>query len=461
MVCGGVCRSRRAWQAGRPGISRQISVDPSTAVQAAAAGRRPDIGGMSHEDDSLMMCLIAEFGESSRLVADVFNSLRRLDGTYLPHRHVANRVRCFRRSCRLCLQICLQGLQQRQMFRVARQFACAAPVELLAHVASCGVSTCGRVSRGRAATLCYLPPRAGRLSSNGPGSSGRSACGVPAFIVCEDRCLRVPRVHDSQGVHELRSLSCTKWVQDKSRAVNKEDARRVLRHMLPCSGTTVAKYCQAIKPSALRLAQERQSDTEIANNKRGEFAMHGMPAHKSQQVFLQQAMVPFNGSVPNPVDVLRWRRAGGGMPAMGAVPVQFVGDARGGGGAAAQPPQPPSAGGGPQLAVPPPASAAVSRDGSMPSMHAQRGMPTQGAGQMAVPADDPAMQMGPAGVMGPVHGASTPPLGAPGHPQYQHMDAAHASQPQVQQQVLPPDTAFAPAYATLLPPPITARHGRM
>lgn len=111
MGCGGVCRSRRAWQAGRPGISRQISVDPSTAVQAAAAGRRPDIGGMSHEDDSLMMCLIAEFGESSRLVADVFNSLRRLDGTYLPHRHVANRVRCFRRSCRLCLRICLQGLQ--------------------------------------------------------------------------------------------------------------------------------------------------------------------------------------------------------------------------------------------------------------------------------------------------------------------------------------------------------------
>lgn len=91
--CGGACRSRRQWPQGRPGISRTISVDPSTAVQAAAAARRPDVGGMSHEDDSLMMCLIAEFGESSRLVADVFNSLRRLDGTHLSYRHVANRVR--------------------------------------------------------------------------------------------------------------------------------------------------------------------------------------------------------------------------------------------------------------------------------------------------------------------------------------------------------------------------------
>lgn len=122
---GSACRSRRHWPQGRPGISRTISVDPSTAVQAAAAAaRRPDVGGMSHEDDSLMMCLIAEFGESSRLVADVFNSLRRLDGTYLSYRHVANRVRperspsgtpCLRNEqltgTRMTDAVCLTGSQ--------------------------------------------------------------------------------------------------------------------------------------------------------------------------------------------------------------------------------------------------------------------------------------------------------------------------------------------------------------
>lgn len=228
-------------------------------------------------------------------------------------------------------------------------------------------------------------------------------------------------------------------MQDKTRAVNKEDARRVLRHMLPCSGTTVAKYCQAIKPSAVRLAQEQQNNTEIANNKRGEFAMHGMPAHKSQQVFLSQALVPFSGVVPNPVDVLRWRRAGAGMPAMGAVPgaVQFVGGDSRGGGAAAQPlpPQPPGRGppmGGP---LPQQPQAAVSREGSMQNMHAPRGPHSQGAGQMAVGVDDGPMQMGPVGAMVPAHGAGAPPMGAPGHPQYQHMEAVHGSQPQVQQQV--------------------------
>lgn len=74
-------------------MSRTISMDAATAAQAAAAGRRADLAGILPEDDSLMMCLIAEFGESFRLVADVFNSLRRLDGTYLHHRVVANRVR--------------------------------------------------------------------------------------------------------------------------------------------------------------------------------------------------------------------------------------------------------------------------------------------------------------------------------------------------------------------------------
>eukprot|EP00892_Ulva_mutabilis_P001785 jgi/Ulvmu1/11607/UM008_0008.1 len=315
--------SRRQWPTGRPGVSRTISMDPSQAAQAAAAARRPDLAGVSHEDDSLMMCLIAEFGESFRLVADVFNSLRRLDGTYLHHRVVANR--------------------------------------------------------------------------------------------------------------------------DKSRAVNKEDARRVLRHMLPCSGTTVAKYCQAIKPSAVRLAQEQQQDSDVANNKRGEFAMHGIQAHKSQQEFLQQALVPFNGTVPSPTELLRWRRCGGGLPGVGGMPAgpgapggggvgpPFPPDGRGGGAAAQQPQAPP----GPAMAGPPaPAvSGGISRDGSMLGMHAPRGPQGQAAVQLPPGVDDPAMQMGPQGMMGPPHGAGTPPPGATGHPQFPHMEGVHASQPQIQQQV--------------------------
>lgn len=220
--------------------------------------------------------------------------------------------------------------------------------------------------------------------------------------------------------------------------MNKEDARRVLRHMLPCSGTTVAKYCQAIKPSAVRLAQEQQQDNDVANNKRGEFAMHGIQAHKSQQEFLQQALVPFNGTVPSPTELLRWRRSGG-VGGVGAVPggagggPQFGGDGRGGG-AAAQPPQPASAGT-PGMAGPPSAaSGGLAREGSMQGMHAPRGPPAQAAGQMPPGVEDPAMQMGPPGMMGPPHGAGPAPPGAPGHAQYQHMDAIHAPQPQLQQQ---------------------------
>lgn len=56
----------------------------------AAAHRRADL---TSEDDRLLMCLLAEFGESSpTLVAEVFSSIRRLDGVHMDRNIVVARV---------------------------------------------------------------------------------------------------------------------------------------------------------------------------------------------------------------------------------------------------------------------------------------------------------------------------------------------------------------------------------
>lgn len=86
-----LCRSRRRqWVAGmRPdgeaALARRLPVD-------VAQQRRMDLSG---EDDRLLMCLLAEFGEASpTLVAEVFSSIRRLDGVHMDRNIVVSRVRC-------------------------------------------------------------------------------------------------------------------------------------------------------------------------------------------------------------------------------------------------------------------------------------------------------------------------------------------------------------------------------
>ena len=56
-----------------------------------AQHRRQDLTG---EDDRLLMCLLTEFGDTSpTLVAEVFSSIRRLDGVHMDRNIVVARVR--------------------------------------------------------------------------------------------------------------------------------------------------------------------------------------------------------------------------------------------------------------------------------------------------------------------------------------------------------------------------------
>lgn len=81
---------RRQWVAGmRPDgdatlTRRHLPVE-------AAQHRRQDLTG---EDDRLLLCLLAEFGDASpTLVAEVFSSIRRLDGVHMDRSIVVARVR--------------------------------------------------------------------------------------------------------------------------------------------------------------------------------------------------------------------------------------------------------------------------------------------------------------------------------------------------------------------------------
>jgi hypothetical protein len=59
-------------------------------LDARAATARADL---TADDERLLMCLLAEFGEQSpTLVAEVFSSIRRLDGVHMDRNFVVSRV---------------------------------------------------------------------------------------------------------------------------------------------------------------------------------------------------------------------------------------------------------------------------------------------------------------------------------------------------------------------------------
>lgn len=91
--------------------------------------------------------------------------------------------------------------------------------------------------------------------------------------------------------------------------VRKEDARSFLRWSMPCSGNSVLKYAQIIRPVAARMSQETKNDYENACMKRSEMAMHMASKHESHQAFIGEALNHFGGNVPSPGRLLAHRRS--------------------------------------------------------------------------------------------------------------------------------------------------------